>query len=164
MRLLVGCYASLDVGTGAAAAHGATPLPLPPQAEYGPPREFLGAEKPLGLHQHDADEDQRGDDLRQAVEGRQLEPQKWAAALERDDELRQDRHDRGADNAAGDAAHAAEDHHGDPEENRLERELAGREDAQEVAEQPAADASEEGGDREADQARARDMDPGHLRR
>src|SRR5262249_39564039 len=89
------------IGAGAAAAHGATPLPFPRQAPSGPPRELLGAEDPFGLHQHHADQDQRGDDLRQAVEGRQFESQKRAAALEWNDELRQDGHDGGAEDAAG---------------------------------------------------------------
>ena len=49
------------------------PSPRPRQAEHGPPRELLGAGKPFGLHQHDADQDQRRNDLRQSVERRQLD-------------------------------------------------------------------------------------------
>src|SRR5213593_1576449 len=86
-------------------------------------REFLAAGDPFGAHQHDDNENKRDDDLSEAVERRQLETEKSPAALERDDELRQDGHDHGADHTAGDAAHATQDHHRHADENRVEGEL-----------------------------------------
>src|SRR6185503_8153309 len=102
--------------------------------------------------------------LRQSVEGWDFDAQDVPATLQWYDELRQDGHDHGADNAAGDAAHAAQDHHRHAEEDRVERELAGRQNSEEMAEQPTCDAAEECGNCESDQTRACYIHARHLRR